>query len=210
MLDQPGIRYDSQGLVPAIIQDWRTRQVLMVAYMNQEALERTLATKTTWFFSRSRNELWHKGLTSGHIQYVKSACYDCDGDALLIEVEQVGPACHTGAQSCFFNEILPSDRPQPALGLILEELYQVILHRRNNPQEGSYTNYLLDSGIDKVLKKVGEETTEVVIAAKNAGCEELIYETADLLYHLSVLMVVKGVTLEEIAAVLAARRGAAR
>lgn len=191
------IRFDDNGLITAVVQDINTKDVLMVAYMNQEALNQTIQSGQTWFFSRSRNELWHKGETSGNFQDVKSIRYDCDGDALLIEVEPKGPACHTGANSCFFRTIVQSEPLSSAS--IITRLFETVKERKANPKEGSYTNYLFDKGIDKILKKVGEETSEVIIAAKNDSKEELIYETADLVYHMTVLLIEQGIDAQEIA-----------
>lgn len=195
------IKYDKQGLVPAVIQDISSREVLMMAYMNKESLDKTLETKTTWFWSRSRGQLWNKGETSGHYQHVKSLSYDCDGDTLLIEVEQIGVACHTGEKTCFFNSILQENKNEAGESIdirILQKVYDTIKDRKENPKEGSYTNYLFEKGIDKILKKIGEENAEVIIAAKNPIKEELIYETSDLIYHLFVLLNEKEVSLEEI------------
>lgn len=183
------LRFDSNGLITAVIQDVSTKEVLMVAYMNEESLHKTIETGQTWFFSRSRNELWHKGETSGNFQHVKGIRYDCDGDALLIEVEPLGPSCHTGEKSCFYRGIVESE---PIVSVI-SQLFDTVKIRKANPKEGSYTNYLFDKGIDKILKKVGEETSEVIIAAKNNSKEELIYETADLVYHMTVLLVNQGI-----------------
>ncbi len=197
------VKFDENGLVPVIAQDYLTKQVLMLAYMNQEALDKTLETGQVHYYSRSRKELWLKGETSGHFQNLKKICYDCDGDALLVFVEQVGVACHTGERTCFHNtlrefEAVPDD--------ILQKLHYLISDRKANPKEGSYTNYLFDKGIDKILKKVGEETAEVIIAAKNKDKGEITYETADLLYHLSVLLVESGLDWEDINAELRKRR----
>lgn len=190
------LNFDSNGLITAIIQDVSTKEVLMVAYMNEESLHKTIETGQTWFFSRSRNELWHKGETSGNFQQVKGIRYDCDGDALLIEVEPQGPACHTGERSCFYRSVVESDSTQ--VESVIFRLFGTVKERKANPKEGSYTNYLFDKGIDKILKKVGEETSEVIIAAKNNSKEELIYETADLVYHMTVLLVNQGIDPEEI------------
>ncbi|PKM64083.1 MAG: bifunctional phosphoribosyl-AMP cyclohydrolase/phosphoribosyl-ATP pyrophosphatase [Firmicutes bacterium HGW-Firmicutes-20] len=197
------IRFDSNGLVTAVVQDVNTKEVLMVAYMNQKALDQTILTGQTWFFSRSRNQLWHKGETSGNFQSVKAIRYDCDGDALLIEVEPLGPACHTGEQSCFFRSIIHDESTENIS--VITRLFETVKERKANPKEGSYTNYLFDKGIDKILKKVGEETSEVIIAAKNDSKDELIYETADLVYHMTVLLVEKGINPQEIAAELKKR-----
>lgn len=183
------LNFDSNGLITAVIQDVSTKEVLMVAYMNEESLRKTIETGQTWFFSRSRNELWHKGETSGNFQQVKGIRYDCDGDALLIEVEPQGPSCHTGERSCFYRSIVESE-PNSS---VISQLFETVKERKANPKAGSYTNYLFDKGIDKILKKVGEETSEVIIAAKNNSKEELIYETADLVYHMSVLLVNQGI-----------------
>ncbi len=194
------------GLIPVVVQDYRTDEVLMVAYMNREAFENTLLTGKMTYYSRSRNELWLKGETSGHYQYVKSLTADCDMDTILAKVSQVGAACHTGARSCFFNEITKKDYVQPDNPLqVFEEVLDVIKDRKIHPKEGSYTNYLFDKGIDKILKKLGEEATEIVIAAKNPNPNEIKYEISDFLYHMMVLMVEKGVTWEEITTELANR-----
>ncbi len=201
------LKFDERGLIPAIVQDVDTKEVLMLAYMNDDSLRKTLGTGETWFWSRSREELWHKGETSGHIQKVKSINYDCDGDTLLIQVEQVGVACHTGARSCFFNLVYlyEEERGEKIDSDIIERLYEIITDRKLNPKENSYTNYLLDEGLDKILKKVGEEASEVIIAAKNPDRDELIYETGDLLYHLLVLLNKKDVVPREIFAELGNR-----
>lgn len=190
------IKFDEKGLVPAIVQDINTGKVLMLAYMNQEAFKLTLETKKTWFYSRSREKLWNKGETSGNYQIVKKISYDCDGDVVLLEVEPLGPACHTGEMSCFYNNVLCTEEAEEKD--ILEKLYGRISDRRENPVEGSYTNYLFDKGIDKILKKVGEETSEVIIASKNSSREEMTYEISDLVYHLLVLMVDRGVAINDI------------
>lgn len=190
------IRFDKDGLITTVVQDFSTKEVLMVAYMNQESLEQTIKTGQTWFFSRSRNELWHKGETSGNFQLVKEIRYDCDGDALLIEVEPQGPACHTGETSCFYRSVVQAES-KPALSEI-SRLFETVKERKAHPKEGSYTQYLFDKGIDKILKKVGEETSEVIIAAKNNSKEELIYETADLVYHMTVLLVNQGIDVKDI------------
>jgi len=198
------LKFDDKGLIPAIIQDYTNGEVLMLAYMDEEALNKTLETGETYFHSRSRGELWHKGATSGHIQRVKGISYDCDADALLIKVEQVGVACHTGHRSCFFNDVL--EAPEAQKEDVLAELYDVIVDRKNNPKEGSYTDYLFDKGIDKILKKVGEESAEVIIAAKNGVYDEVRWEVADLFYHVLVLLVQQGMTLDDIYAELKGRR----
>lgn len=212
------IRFDENGLVLAVVQDYKSGRVLMVAYMNAEALQRTRETGQTWFFSRRRNCLWMKGETSGHRQKVKQMMYDCDRDALLILVEQTGAACHTGHYSCFYQDLegnevenkLVDPAPMYATGregpAILYELYSLIQERREQLPEGSYTTYLFKEGLDKILKKVGEENTEVIIAAKNKSKEELVYETADLFYHLMVLLVERNIELADIFAELRRRR----
>ena len=177
----------------------------MLAYMNEEAFDTTINIGKMTYYSRSRNELWTKGLTSGHIQYVKELTADCDFDTILAKVSQVGVACHTGNPSCFFNEIVKKEYIEKNPLKVFETVYNIIEDRKNNPKEGSYTNYLFDKGIDKILKKVGEECTEIVIAAKNPDPEEIKYEISDFLYHVMVLMVEKGVTWEEITQELAQR-----
>lgn len=178
----------------------------MVAYMNEEAYEQTISTGKMTYFSRSRNELWLKGATSGHFQYVKSLTADCDMDTILAKVSQVGAACHTGARSCFFHEITRKDYEESSNPLqVFEEVFEVIKDRKVHPKEGSYTNYLFDKGIDKILKKLGEESTEIVIAAKNPNPNEIKYEISDFLYHMMVLMAEKDVTWEEITTELANR-----
>jgi phosphoribosyl-ATP pyrophosphohydrolase/phosphoribosyl-AMP cyclohydrolase len=210
------LKYDAHGLIPAIIQDVKTGEVLMMAYMNQESVERTLATGKTWFYSRSRQQLWLKGETSGHFQYVKEASYDCDADTLLFKVEQVGVACHEGHQSCFHYSLTEGQTvgeqtkdPTDIYGAtpsILNELFQVIADRKINPQEGSYTTYLFTKGQDKILKKVGEEAAETIIASKNQDKAELVYEMADLWYHCLVLLANHGYEPKDIFAELAKRR----
>lgn len=198
-------KLNSDGLIPVIVQDYKTNQVLMLAYMNEEAYEKTIRTKQMNYFSRSRQSLWLKGETSGHFQNVKALSYDCDNDTLLAKVEQIGAACHTGSYSCFFNDIITYDFEEKSPLSVLEDVYSVICDRKVNPKEGSYTNYLFDKGIDKILKKVGEEATEIVIAAKNPNANEIKYEISDFLYHVMVLMVEKNVTWEEIMTELANR-----
>lgn len=177
----------------------------MCAYMNEEAFHATINCGKMTYYSRSRQELWMKGETSGHIQYVKELTADCDFDTILAKVSQVGVACHTGNPSCFFNEIVKKEYIEKNPLKVFETVYNIIEDRKNNPKEGSYTNYLFDKGIDKILKKVGEECTEIVIAAKNPDPEEIKYEISDFLYHVMVLMVEKGVTWEEITQELAQR-----
>ncbi|MFC7439932.1 bifunctional phosphoribosyl-AMP cyclohydrolase/phosphoribosyl-ATP diphosphatase HisIE [Laceyella putida] len=178
------LKFGADGLIPAIVQDWHTKRVLTLAYMNRESLTRTIESGETWFFSRSRQELWHKGATSGHTQKVVALTADCDKDAVLVQVVPNGPACHLGSVSCFREHEAGEQRPAS----ILSQLEALIAERHLERPEGSYTTYLFDKGIDKILKKVGEETAEVIIAAKNEGHAELRYEVADLLYHLLVLL----------------------
>jgi phosphoribosyl-AMP cyclohydrolase / phosphoribosyl-ATP pyrophosphohydrolase len=192
------IRFDEKGLVPAIIQDAETLEVLTLAYMNKESLAKTLESGETWFFSRSRQELWHKGATSGNTQTVVGIKYDCDQDALLVQVQPKGPACHTGAVSCFSGEAVSERKSSLADYQILQSLEKVILQREVERPEGAYTTYLFEKGVDKILKKVGEEAAEVIIAAKNRDHEELKWEAADLLYHLQVLLVEQGLPFKEV------------
>lgn len=195
-----------QGLIPVIAQDYQTDEVLMLAYMNEEAYNRTIASGRMTYFSRSRNELWLKGETSGHFQYVKELTIDCDKDTLLAKVQQIGPACHTGNQSCFFTELVKKEYKNYDPFHVFQDVYDVIKDRRQNPKEGSYTNYLFDKGIDKILKKCGEESAEIIIAAKNPEAEELRYEIADYLYHMMVLMVECGLDWNDITSELAHRK----
>ena len=201
MINFDEIRFDERGLIPAIVQDAATREVLTLAYMNRESLARTLETKQTWFWSRSRNELWHKGETSGNTQEVVNLALDCDADAIIVLVRPAGPACHTGAVSCFYTEA-----QQESLGSLLDGLYELIQSRDRERPRGSYTTYLFEQGLDKILKKLGEESAETIIAAKNDDDARLTAESADLLYHLLVLLVARGVSLTEIAQELAQRR----
>ena len=205
------VRFDERGLVPAVVQDARTREVLTLAYMNEESLRRTLAEGETWFWSRSRSELWHKGATSGNTQRVVEVRLDCDADALVVLVEPRGPACHTGAVSCFARGAAggaaEDERGADGIGVVLEELYGVVAARRREMPAGSYTTYLFEKGLNKILKKVGEEAAETIIAAKDEDRRALTAETADLVYHLVVLMVERGLTLEELGGELARRRG---
>lgn len=200
------LKVNRDGLVPVIVQDYQTNEVLMLAYMNEEAFLTTIRIGKMTYYSRSREELWIKGLTSGHTQYVKSLTADCDYDTILAKVSQVGGiACHTGAPSCFFNEIIKKEYTERNPLKVFESVLGVIEDRKIHPKEGSYTNYLFDKGIDKILKKVGEEATEIVIAAKNPDNEEVKYEMSDFLYHMMVLMVEKGLTWEDITRELAQR-----
>ncbi len=235
------LKFDQEGLIPAIVQDDRTNEVLMLAYMNAESLGKTMQTGETWFWSRSRKALWHKGETSGHTQRVADIRLDCDGDALIVRVHPNGPACHTGARTCFFRasdtlveethsepDARPSetaaepalpelkrasaqlslvDMPAMELGILLQDLFTLIQERKDQRPEGSYTSYLFDQGLDKILKKLGEETAETIIAAKNEGKKELAAEITDLLYHLLVLMAEREVSLHDILAELTRRAG---
>ncbi len=233
-----GLKFDDKGLIPAIVQDYSSSDVLMMAYMNKESLKKTLDTGIVHYWSRSRGKLWKKGETSGHFQYVKSINTDCDGDTLLLKVIQQGVACHTGNYTCFFREFnrefnkeLKTDEIKAEIknkpvnktindndvnningedinqgAEILKELYNVIVDRRKHPKEGSYTNYLFEKGLDKILKKVGEEASEVIIAAKNESLEELRYEISDLVYHTLVLMVEQGLKPKDIYEELRERR----
>lgn len=180
------LKFDEAELIPAIAQDISSGEVLMMAWMNKESIKLTIDTGYATYYSRSRQELWKKGETSGHLQKVCSMKYDCDADTILILVEQTGPACHTGAKSCFFNDVMEKRDVSPK---IIDDVYKVIIDRKNNPKEGSYTNYLLDKGLNKTCKKVGEEASEVIIGAISNDTDNVRYEVADLLYHLSVLLV---------------------
>lgn len=189
------LKFDDKGLIPAIIIDYYTKEVLTLAYMNKESLEISLKEGKTCFYSRSRKELWRKGKTSKNYQHIQSIKSDCDNDALIIEVIKEGPACHTGAESCFMNEIYQKENYKD---FSIYKLYELIRGRKINMTEGSYTTYLFNSGIDKILKKIGEESSEVIIGAKNGSKGEIIYELSDLLYHSLVLMVEKNITLNDI------------
>lgn len=189
------LKFDDNGLIPAIIIDYYTKEVLTLAYMNKESLEISLKEGKTCFYSRSRKELWRKGETSKNYQHIQSIKSDCDNDALVIEVIKDGPACHTGAESCFMNEVYQKENYKD---FSIYKLYELIKGRKINMTEGSYTTYLFNSGIDKILKKIGEESSEVIIGAKNGSKEEIIYELSDLFYHSLVLMVEKNITLNDI------------
>jgi len=195
------LKFDGNGLIPAIVVNEKTKRVLTLAYMNEESLRLTLEKNLTCFWSRSRKELWLKGATSGNYQHVKSITADCDCDALVIEVEPDGPACHTGAESCFFNDLLERENDP----FSVQALYDLLVSRKTERKEGSYTTYLFDKGLDKILKKVGEESTEVIIAAKGGDKRETVYEIADLMYHVMVLMVESGITVDEVMDELASR-----
>ncbi|MBP3887565.1 MAG: bifunctional phosphoribosyl-AMP cyclohydrolase/phosphoribosyl-ATP diphosphatase HisIE [Cellulosilyticum sp.] len=207
------VKYDEKGLIPVIAQDYHSKKVRMLAYMNEEALTKTLETGRVHYFSRSRQQLWLKGETSSHYQYLKSIAVDCDGDTLLMQIEQVGGiSCHTGNSSCFYRE-LKEDLPKTKQEVMkmennqmLAELYSTVIERKENPKEGSYTNYLMDKGLNKILKKVGEECTEVIIAAKDNDNKELVFEVADLMYHLTVMMAVKGINWDDVAIELQQRK----
>ncbi|MEJ7617340.1 MAG: bifunctional phosphoribosyl-AMP cyclohydrolase/phosphoribosyl-ATP diphosphatase HisIE [Pyrinomonadaceae bacterium] len=199
------LQFNQDGLIPVVVQDAQTKAVLTLAYMNKESLARTLTEGETWFWSRSRQELWHKGATSGHTQRVVDVRQDCDADALVVLVEPRGPACHSGAISCF-DRANDGDNRDSDLGAVLRDLYSIIETRRRELPEGSYTTYLFTQGLDKILKKVGEESAETIIAAKNGDARALAAETSDLIYHLLVLLVERGVSLEEISRELIGRR----
>ncbi len=197
---------NENGLVPCIAQDYYTGKVLMMAYMNEESYNKTLETGLMTYWSRSREKLWTKGEESGHFQHMLSLTIDCDKDTILAKVKQEGPACHTGNETCFFTPLAVKNSSEVSDAFtVLQDVYATIKDRKENPREGSYTNYLFDKGIDKILKKVGEECTEIVIAAKNPDAEEIKYEIADFLYHAMVLMVERGVTWEDITDELARR-----
>ena len=195
------LKYNSDGLIPAIVQDYYSKKVLMLAYMNAESLEITINEGKTCFYSRSRQELWRKGATSGNTQQVVSIRTDCDKDTLLIDVIKSGPACHTGSETCFFEDIVAPETEE----FSYEGLYEMLVGRKVNKKEGSYTTYLFEKGIDKILKKVGEECTEVIIGAKGGDKAETVYEIADLLYHITVMMIEMGISLDEVTAELAKR-----
>ena len=202
MLEINELKFDEKGLIPAIVVDADTKKVLTLAYMNKESLEISLEKELTCFFSRSRNELWLKGETSGNYQHIVNITADCDKDALVIEVKKDGPACHTGNDSCFFERVFESDSLNP---FSLDSLMEMLKGRKINKKEGSYTTYLFEKGLDKILKKVGEESTEVIIAAKDNDKKETIYEIADLMYHVMVLMVEMGISVDDVKRELASR-----
>ena len=202
MLDISKLKFDEKGLIPAIVVDAKTKKVLTLAYMNKESLEISMKEGTTCFWSRSRQELWRKGETSGNVQKIVSITADCDADALVVKVEKSGPACHTGADSCFNDVVyLNPDYHQ----FSIDGLYEMLVGRKTNMPEGSYTTYLFEKGIDKILKKIGEECTEVIIASKAEDRAETIYEIADLAYHVMVMMVEQGISLDDIRKELASR-----
>ena len=202
MIDLDTLKFDEKGLIPAVVVDSISKKVLTVAYMNRESLEISIKEGRTCFWSRSRQELWRKGETSGNVQHIVSITADCDKDALVVVVDKEGPACHLGTDSCFTNEVWQSDERHE---FSLEGLYELIKGRKTDPKEGSYTTYLFEKGIDKILKKVGEESTEVIIAAKDNDKENTIYEISDLAYHLLVMMTEMGISVEDIHKELASR-----
>lgn len=202
MLNIDELKFDEKGLIPTIVVDAKTKKVLTLAYMNRESLEISLEKELTCFWSRSRNELWLKGETSGNYQHIVSITADCDNDALVVMVEPDGPACHTGSYSCFTKPVFQSEERSE---FSYEGLMELIRGRKTNPQDGSYTTYLFNKGLDKILKKVGEESTEVIIAAKAEDKRETVYEIADLAYHIMVLMVETGISLDDIRDELASR-----
>lgn len=202
MIDIDKLKFDEKGLIPAIVVDAESKKVLTLAYMNRESLEISIREGRTCFFSRSRQQLWRKGETSGNVQHIVSITADCDFDALTVEVLKDGPACHLGSDSCFSNPLWRSEIPEP---FSLEGLMTLLQGRKTEKKEGSYTTYLFEKGIDKILKKVGEETTEVIVAGKGGDKRETIYEIADLTYHVMVLMIEMGISLEDIRKELASR-----
>ena len=202
MVNVDELKFDEKGLIPAIVVDAKSLKVLTLAYMNKESLEISMKEKRTCFWSRSRQELWRKGETSGNVQHIVSITADCDKDALVVQVEKEGPACHLGTDSCFENPVWDSDELQP---FCLQNLYEMLEGRKKNMPEGSYTTYLFEKGIDKILKKVGEECTEVIVAGKGDDKKETIYELADLCYHCMVLMVQMGISVEDVRDELASR-----
>ena len=202
-MDLSNLKFDAQGLIPAVVLDDETGEILTLAYMNRESLEISIREKRTCFWSRSRQTLWRKGETSGNVQHIRRIVADCDADALAVFVRKEGPACHTGAESCFFQEVFENDEIAPAFSY--DGLMQLILGRKTEKKEGSYTTYLFEKGMDKILKKVGEESTEVIVAAKNDDKKETVYEIADLAYHVMVLMAEMGITVDDITKELASR-----
>ena len=202
LFDVTGLKYGERGLIPAIVIDTETRRVLMLAYMNEESLRLSMEKGLTCFYSRSRQKLWTKGETSGNFQHIVSITADCDRDTLLVEVRKDGPACHLGTESCFSDVIFEGDEPA---AFQYEDLMEMLRGRRDNPKEGSYTTYLFEKGLDKMLKKVGEETTEVIIAAKDRDRANTIYEIGDLMYHVMVLMLEAGISLSDVKREMASR-----
>ncbi|MBD9010094.1 MAG: bifunctional phosphoribosyl-AMP cyclohydrolase/phosphoribosyl-ATP diphosphatase HisIE [Clostridiales bacterium] len=204
------LKFDDRGLIPAVAQDAVSGEILMLAYMNEESIKLTLETGHATYFSRSRQELWEKGAHSGHLQLVKEMLVDCDQDAIVLKIEQIGAACHTGNISCFYRKVVDGKLVEIPTGIdtnpkILYDVYNIIVDRVKHPKEGSYTNYLFEKGIDKMLKKIGEESAEVIIASKNYVKSEVQYETADLLYHLAVVLVEEGLTWDDVFAELRSR-----
>ena len=200
--DVTGLKYDDRGLIPAVVIDTETRRVLMVAYMNEESLRLSMEKGLTCFYSRSRRQLWTKGETSGNFQHIVSITADCDRDTLLVEVRKDGPACHLGTESCFSDVIFEGNEPA---AFQYQDLMDMLRGRKENPKEGSYTTYLFEKGLDKILKKVGEETTEVIIAAKDRDRANTIYEIGDLMYHVMVLMIEAGISLNDVKREMASR-----
>lgn len=211
-MDFSRFTFDERGLIPAIVQDWRDGTVLMLGYMNREAVERTLATKSVHFWSRSRNRLWEKGETSGHRLVLKDLFLDCDRDTLLVKAEPAGPTCHTGERACFFTKVGPDGalaepKTVEAFGTLLDRLWETILDRKRNPQPGSYVSSLFAGGQDRILKKVVEEAGEVLLGSKNAQRDEIVYEVADLLFHTLIVLGYHEITLQEVYRELAGRMG---
>ena len=202
MMDLSKLKFDEKGLIPAIVIDTDTKQVLTLAYMNEESLRISMEEEMTCFWSRSRQELWRKGATSGNRQHIVSITADCDYDALVVEVKKDGPACHTGAESCFHNPVFTG---QTYPGFTYQALMDMLVGRKVEKKEGSYTTYLFEKGLDKILKKVGEETTEVIISAKDGDKANTIYELGDLMYHAMVLMIEMGICLEDVRREMASR-----
>ena len=202
MLKIDEIKFNADGLIPAVVIDTDTKQVLMLAYMNAESLRVSMEEGRTCFWSRSRKELWRKGATSGNVQEIVSITADCDADTLLVEVKKSGPACHTGAESCFFQPVYEGEQ---APGFQYDDLFEMLRGRKETPKEGSYTTYLFEKGVDKILKKIGEETTEVIISAKDGDKSNTIYEIGDLMYHVMVLMIEQGIELDDIRREMASR-----
>lgn len=202
MVDIEKLKFDEKGLIPVIVQDYYTKKVLTLAYMNKESLKISMEKNLTCFFSRSRGKLWLKGETSGNYQHIVSITADCDGDALVVEVKKDGPACHTGSDSCFTSEVYANENEK---SFSFDMLYELLEGRKTNKKEGSYTTYLFEKGLDKILKKVGEECTEVIVAAKGGSKEETVFEIADLAYHVMVLMVQYGIKIDDVVDELAKR-----
>ena len=202
MVDIDTLKFDEKGLIPVVVQDYYTKKVLTLAYMNKESLKISMEKNLTCFFSRSRGKLWLKGETSGNYQHIVSITADCDGDALVVEVKKDGPACHTGSDSCFTSEVYANENEK---SFSFDMLYELLEGRKTNKKEGSYTTYLFEKGLDKILKKVGEECTEVIVAAKGGSKEETVFEIADLAYHVMVLMVQYGIKIDDVVDELAKR-----